>query len=390
MDSFEDIIQLNKKRMGLQGLTIKDKIQNTLIRNFETSPAYSKVELLDGTLIGVHIIDDTNFKSGRIMKYLIRKPPENVKTGEYYVHNNTTYLITESDNLGEIYDKGLMQKCNNTLSWTDEYGKPFNYPCIVASQTLYSVGMDIEEISVGNEKIEVMVTRNDDTLSISRDRRFKFDGTVYEVTYIDSITQPGILNLKMQEYSSDNINDNNTWVIELPQTITELEVGNSIQLTANAYKNSILQENEQVLWTVSDDTIASIDTNGNLTADDLGNITVTCSLVNNTDIKQSITIDIIDTPAEPTVSYELQGDSSLHWTENKTYNAIKYIDGVEDTSVTCSFDITSDTNSVAKIVSTTDTSCDITYEQMAKGIFTLTATCSDGKVLTKDIEMLGF
>ncbi len=80
--------------------------------------------------------------------------------------------------------------------------------------------------------------------------------------------------------------------IQVDPVTAQLEVGETTQLTATVTP----ADAGKILWSSSDETVATVDENGVVTALKAGEATITASLASNSDVKATSTITVVDKP----------------------------------------------------------------------------------------------
>lgn len=158
--------------------------------------------------------------------------------------------------------------------------------------------------------------------------------------------------------------------IQLNATTAELKVGGTVSLTA-----TVLPENatdKTVTWTSSNDGVATVDANGNVTAVALGEatITATCGAVS-----AGCTVTVVPTPVESVTL----SNTSLNLTEGETATLTATIapENATDKSITW----TSSDASVA----TVDANGKVAAVKTGKA--TITATSSNGKTASCEVTV---
>jgi len=235
-------------------------------------------------------------------------------------YEDSPWLIITDVDLDCYYYTCKIRKCNNILKWEDKYKNVHECPCVVAQDTFSNTGIkETNPMVLGDGKLTACIQKNNITKNIKRDMRFIFEKYVYQVTYIDAITLAnkgnGVIVLKMEEVEELDGDDfenqiaNNS--VEPLQIIIEgdnlVSVENTIRLNSIIKRGNKVVE-EEVIWISNDDTIAIVDDKGLIKGVSQGQCKITCQLKNNPKISDSFTIDVIEEPTEPSITYELTTD----------------------------------------------------------------------------------
>lgn len=102
--------------------------------------------------------------------------------GEHLVHGGIVdfakakWLVTELDADNEIYDRGLMMRCNHRLRWIGSDGNLKEKWCIIEDGTKYLIGENAKEMmTIGDARIALTIAKDDDTNELRRGARFLID-----------------------------------------------------------------------------------------------------------------------------------------------------------------------------------------------------------------------
>lgn len=120
--------------------------------------------------------------------------------GEHLVHGGLVdfakakWLITELDADNEIYDRGLMLRCNYLLRWIGSDGNLKEKWCIVEDGTKYLIGEYSEDMmAIGDARIALTIRKDGDTSELCRGARFLVDDSDTDKPLAYQITKPNKL-----------------------------------------------------------------------------------------------------------------------------------------------------------------------------------------------------
>lgn len=120
--------------------------------------------------------------------------------GEHLIHGgvvdfaNTKWLITELDADDEIYDRGLMLRCNYLVRWIGSDGEMKERWCIIEDGTKYLIGEFSESVmSIGDARISMTISKDKDTSELCRGARFLIDDLDTDKPLAYQITKPNKL-----------------------------------------------------------------------------------------------------------------------------------------------------------------------------------------------------
>ena len=212
---------LYKSRIDMYGYKTKsgmvDYMNNSISDEFEMNPSYYLV-LKNSTNANCWVVDESAINKNPNKKRIIMKPDEDISVGDLITisdWNNSNWLCTNCDPDNEIYNSGIIEKCNNQLNFMIA-ATPYTYPCIIMDKSSqYSDGTDAKEYLVlVDDQILVIVSEDDYTSTLKPNNRFIFNNKYsFLITKINNLTQTqrGLLYLTMKfvEKSENDDFDNN-------------------------------------------------------------------------------------------------------------------------------------------------------------------------------------
>lgn len=309
--------------------------------------------------------------------------------------------VSSADDNG-VYMKAKIQKVICGFKWYDQYNKLHSYPAIDTNQTLYSLGINEFKLTTVDGMLKITLPDNSDTQQIQRGQRFIYKNRfAYEVTFVD-LSMNGLINLTLKEVEvspNDNLilgiadyYNRPTWQIQIKEDNLSLSQNTTTQLHATVTKDGIVV-NEEIEWTSSDDSIATIDSEGNINTISIGDCSITARLKGNNDYSDSIECKVSASPIGN--SYiTIQGDDSVEWTVSKIYKPIKLVNGVEvPTRFGFNIDYCGNSPSIATLIDNEDnTATLIANSDQLEGMIKLWAINLD--ILTessiKNIQIKGY
>lgn len=334
------------RKISQSNLTQKQRIisqiQNDILSDFENSPSYQTV-LINSIQRQVHIVDENNIIKNPNKKKLLCKPNETIKTGDLVEFNSSKWLCTEEDNNSPIYGIGLISKCNSVLN-INKNNVITQVPCIVETNiNLYKLGTeDTKFISEPLTSIVMRVQNNNITSLIKRDDIYKLKTQNYKVIDLNDDIQPGLLILKLEYSTEQQI---------LPTYALTILNGDSIQiaqsqpLTINTQvtSNGEIIHSPSLTYSSSNVNIATIDENGVVTILSVGTVAFNVYLASDESVSDSIVVEVIaDVEEQHNYTAEINGSNSIIKDKSANYTCIFKDNGVQMSGISSVFYLTSD------------------------------------------------
>ena len=242
--------------------------------------------------------------------------------GQYYKmtldgEHEETYICYDRMNLTTLTADFKVVRCNNVLTWIDEYGKIITIPCYLGTDITSTNNLIGKDGIVPNARMIILVQANEFTKSIVKNQRFMFEhSTAFKVEEINNFMQEQgtdgqVTCIKIYiNYSailpSDNVDINICDYYDVDYTVTinqeniDQTEGFEGQLTATVKNIGNVVDNIELVWESSDNSIVDIDNQGNYKI--VGNVgdnaTITCYMKENSDAKDSIEITVVPSVVE--------------------------------------------------------------------------------------------
>ena len=236
--------------------------------------------------------------------------------GQYYKialdgeHEEYYICYDRMNELSQVSDFNCV-RCNNVLTWMDEYGKIVTMPCYLGTDISSTNNLISKDGIIPNTRMIILVQANDYTMSIVKNQRFMFqNSTAFKVEEVNNYMQEQgtdgqVTCVKMYvDYSallpSDNrelnICDyyNTEYTLKIDQDNIQQTNGFNGQLTTTVKdKDSVIDV--PLKWSTSDSTIVTIDNQGNYQV--VGSVgstaQITCCMADNEEIKDTINITVV-------------------------------------------------------------------------------------------------
>lgn len=223
-----DCINKYRNRMGYSGNSIGESFRNNTLSQIEAdftdSPTYH--------LAKVHSYEKQHIKEvdirvlsverlGSLKEILFRPSFEGLNLGAYLEFDDDTWLIFDKYDNSSVF----VQKCNDTIKWTDDEGNIHEKPCVASASDLGSKAKqgrnELEwnkyDVSLPLGQLFIFVELTDKTDKLKYNQRFIFGTKVYEIIGYDDVTsvrgygdeRNGLLQLNIKVTTSQDSDDFN-------------------------------------------------------------------------------------------------------------------------------------------------------------------------------------
>lgn len=239
--------------------------------------------------------------------------------GQYYKfaldgEHEEYYICYDRMNKTTLTADFKVVRCNNVLTWIDEYGNIIKQPCYLGTDVTSTNNLIGKDGIVPNARLIILVQANDFTKSIVKNQRFMFEhSTAFKVEEVNNYMQEQgtdgevtcvkiyinysaiIPNDNVELNICDYYDVNYTVNIDQEEKIEQIN-GFTGTLTATVKDLDTVVENIPIKWSSSDSTVVKIDDNGNyeIVGTVVGNkAIITCALSANEEINDSIEIEVV-------------------------------------------------------------------------------------------------
>ena len=293
-------------------------------------------------------------------QYLFESPlVEYVQPGTKIETMGSTWLVINPQNVSGASGTGLCRRCNAVWNYLDYYGNVVSEPIIAENERANANDSDAQaSMLISKGYFNIICQYNEATRQIDTNTRFILGTGAYRVTgYSDFETEftgdystVRLLSFTAR-YEEPNmaIDDMEnhvaggktfSWDVAI-EGQSSLGVGMTAQFSAHSVRNGIpvasAEENPiGYIWTSSDESVATVDENGLVTALTEGETTITAVLEQNPDYSMSAVLAV--TEAEDGVFFTGTVPETLGAYETVTLTAAYFEDGTEtDEALTWDF-----------------------------------------------------
>lgn len=144
---------------------------------------------------GVELNDD---------KFILTRLKDELKIGEVLKWKKFDWLVvSEETNVDNSHNHHRLKQCNGKIKFTNKKGKIVEVPASMYNKVFYTEGTNhLARMIVPDGLMQFYVADNDDTRDIVRGTRIIVKGEIFDITYIDRITQPNLIMITGKETTS--------------------------------------------------------------------------------------------------------------------------------------------------------------------------------------------
>ncbi|HZK70995.1 MAG TPA: hypothetical protein VFD03_05675, partial [Clostridia bacterium] len=323
-----------------------------------------------------------------------------VKTGDIIEYNNLKYIIISQIDKNVNSYKAKIRKCNYSIAFNFN-GNIKWFDALIETKVMDTDSNQYMTLAAG--KIKVSLQDNANSRDIILSKRFINTGRAWEVAGIDKASKGLIIltaDLTATITDDDLVNEiADRWKFEIVHTyVLNINNGAAMNVSLNdiAQLNIILTDNgiamnplPALTFLSSDSNIVAVDNNGKLMGINPGNATITCQMINNTSVLDTIDISVVEIISH-SYTINVTGLITIKVSKTQSYVAHFYDNGIEtfDKSVVWSIKNQDGTTAVAYawITSSTGNSVSITAvtsSTYANKYVVLKATLADDETVFK-------
>lgn len=271
--------------------------------------------------------------------------------GQMFLWKGSYWLAINTDNYQSISKSLIVRRCNNLLRWKDQYDNLIEEPCILANVLKEAGDYTTSQMMITSGFITLYCQRNSRTNTILPNDRFLFgvpnNRSAYRVygngrkLYMNSITtdetSPCISEFYLgahfiNEQTDDIVNGiADAYRNEYALTILDGDILQAVSfsktLTAEIKQNDVIVSGD-VVWSTSNGSVVSVTSAGVITCLTIGTATITCTMEDNEDIHDSITIYVSNTVTDD-YTVEISPEATIIYEgESQTYNCYLLNNGI--------------------------------------------------------------
>ena len=275
-----------------------------------------------------------------------------VPKGAKLVTMGSTWLVTNPSNISSAVGNTVAERCNAVWNHLDYYGNVLSEPIVVENDLARANTNNVQEFTLLTKGYyNVKAQLNKYTAELGQNSRIILGSKAYAITgYTDFL----------QEFTGDygsvhicefsiNYEEPNKEIDDLANHVAggltfsweikitgpdEIGEGGSAQLAAESIRNgeqaaSTGETPISYLWASSDDSIASVDENGLVSAKSAGECRITCTLAQNTDISAEAVFRVSQASSGGYIRFTKPAPSVLNAYSSAVIQADYYENGVK-------------------------------------------------------------
>ena len=327
--------------------TVINKAKKRFEKQLESAESFNV--LIDSIPEQVIIQNHTNpMNESKLTKYIHCNINSAIKTGSIIKWDNDNYLTLTQIESNLAYLTAKIQKCNHVLKFYNYDQQLVWYPAIVTNRS-----GDISEdrfLILPDNKFKIILSANNDTSNISRDKRFIFNNSAWKVVSVNKIIE-GLIELIVQEDQINNNDDkeneiadrwkyeNDNYNIKIWNgNATNLNIGEVLQLDIQVTNNNIVISDPSLIYTSDNEDVVMVDENGSVLAINDGVANIIISLVDNENVTATIAIIVNDVVVD-NYHIEIIGPDSIIIGFEELYKFKLFNNGVEILDQSCVWEI---------------------------------------------------
>jgi len=265
-----------------------------------------------------------------------------------------TWLIINPDNMSGVQGKSVIQRCDAVWNHLDYYGNIVSEPICVDRLDMRGVDPDSQRaVMINTGYFQFKMQYNENTAQLGNNSRLLVGGNGFriagyadfhrEYTDNDDSIQMLVFRAMFEEpnFAIDDL-DNSVaggktfdWDIQLTG-IPTLAVGATTQIIPTSTrtfedKTSVVSSTKEhpiyYIWESSDESIATVDVNGDVTAVSEGDVDIICTLAQNTAQTAVFALNVAGSELDPHVSFTSTVPETLTVYKEIELNAVYYENG---------------------------------------------------------------
>lgn len=333
-----------------------------------------------------------------------------VPIGAYIRYNNATWIVYNPDNVASSTGGAIVIRCNTTYNTRDFYGNIIKTPMFYAKGTILASSPYYMEYSATIDGYQhIIMQLNDVTKNITNNTRIILGKSAFGMYGVSDFPEeftgdPNTCHilradLRLQETieADDMVNHIAdgayfSFVAHIG-AFDEMRIGATQQLSVSSIREKIPVSSTEEFpieydWESSDESIATVDENGIVTAISNGVCDITCTLKQNPSVTDTVSISVVEASGEPYIDFTSPIPNSVKAFNDLVINAVYFDANGEPTENIITYELSgADTNSYS--FSTNGNELTIQTFKASDEPLLITATYGDTSS-TEQVMILGY
>lgn len=326
------------------------EIQGLDYDNFYT---WKKVRLRSSAVVDPSTGENLSISWQKIL--ILDKHVDFIPIGAYVKFNNATWIVYNPDNIASASGTAIVVRCNATYNTLDYYGNVVKTPMFYAKGTILASSPYYMQYSATIDGYQHIVMQlNDITRGITNNTRIILGKSAFGMYGVSDFPEEftGDVNschilradLRLQETLPtddivEHVADRGHFSFDIAvggkNTMHE---GDTDALEVACYRNGqkVVSTEENPLtfsWNSSDDSVASVDEYGNVTAIANGNAVITCTLLENQSVSDTFDVTVIERESANYVDFITPIPTTIKTFDTITIEAAYFEDGIQTADI---------------------------------------------------------
>ena len=293
-------------------------MKNTISTEFKNSTSYNLVKINDVDR-DVRIVEESAIIKNPNKKRLLCYPDETISVGDIILWDSENWICTETDTTSQVSDVGIISKCNNVIN-IHKNNTSYQIPCTI-SKSLSLNTEDNQYIETVDNSLFLTVSNTSITQQINVNDIYRIGKYNYQISSVpDDISQQGLLIFKMK-YSEVEQEEHVYTLTILNNDNLQIAQSQSLIINSQLTDNGEIVDSPVLIYSSSDESIATISNTGEVTVLSTGTVTFTVQKSDDINVSDSISVEIIEDVVD-NFTIEISGSNSIIKGYTSNYNCV--------------------------------------------------------------------
>ena len=295
-----------------------NNMKNTISTEFKNSTSYNLVKI-NNVDRDVRIVEESAIIKNPNKKRLLCYPDETISVGDIILWDSENWICTETDTTSQVSDVGIISKCNNVIN-IHKNNTSYQIPCTI-SKSLSLNTEDNQYIETVDNSLFLTVSNTSITQQINVNDIYRIGKYNYQISSVpDDISQQGLLIFKMK-YSEVEQEEHVYTLTILNNDNLQIAQSQSLIINSQLTDNGEIVDSPVLIYSSSDESIATISNTGEVTVLSTGTVTFTVQKSDDINVSDSISVEIIEDVVD-NFTIEISGSNSIIKGYTSNYNCV--------------------------------------------------------------------